>query len=115
MVIKNAKSNTLYHFIEVMGTNEEIGECNKWCIEQFGITWNTEMIVKETAAATRLAAIIAANLASIGQQNPNFDPIFEYRYRLDKEFHFETSFTTWGVVLDFESEAHYNWFILRFS
>jgi|688.fasta_scaffold173063_6 hypothetical protein len=36
-------------------------------------------------------------------------------YRLDKEYHFETSFTTWGVVLDFESEAHYNWFILRFS
>ena len=31
----------------------------------------------------------------------------------DKEFHFETS--TWGTVLDFESEAHYNWFILRFS
>jgi hypothetical protein len=31
------------------------------------------------------------------------------------EFNGKVLYTTWGVKIEFESEAHYTWFLMRFS
>jgi hypothetical protein len=89
MVIKNAKSNPLYHFIEVIGTSEELAECDKWCTAQFGLLndrlWNKDVIIE-------------FDNIRVGINKPYFapKPINEYRYR-------------------FAKIEHRDWFVLRWT
>jgi hypothetical protein len=91
MVIKNAKSNPLYHFIEVIGTNEELAECDKWCTAQFGLfndrLWNKD-IIPEPEDTIRIAV----------HKTPIFSSkkMHEYRYR-------------------FAKIEHRDWFVLRWT
>jgi hypothetical protein len=86
MVIKNAKSNPLYHFIEVIGTSEELAECDKWCTAQFGLLndrlWNKDIIIAGVAV----------------HETPIFSSkkMHEYRYR-------------------FAKIEHRDWFVLRWT
>ena len=93
MNIKNARSNPLYHFIEVSGTNDELNECSRWCTETFGLAhdhnWGSERI--RNADTTR---DVLRRLSSD-----------EYRYRFAKvEYRYR-----------FAKVEHRDWFLLRWS
>jgi hypothetical protein len=90
MVLKNIKSNPYYHFVEVLGTNSEFIEIDKWCQLMFGDTddrtWWKDVINEEPFVKLHLKL----------KRNPNYDRVSDFRYR-------------------FAKAEHREWFILRWS
>lgn len=93
MVIKNAQSNPVFHFIEVTGTETEILNCTKWCVEQFGLssnshhTWGSKMMP---------VAGFESNFDSLRHILSGNESTYTYRYH-------------------FPHASHRDWFILRWS
>jgi hypothetical protein len=97
MVIKNAKSNPYYYFIEVTGTREEIVECINWCSKTFGPSnhshcWYTTELPPNSHSA--LDAESNAILHRIRAQSLNYNPTSRFM---------------------FTNESQRNWFIMRWS
>lgn len=91
MVLTKAKSNPLYHFINVICTDEEFIECTRWCTKSFGHagdrSWNMELLTDNLDVANKLLLI----------QRKLVNP-FDHNYRFR-----------------FAKIEHRDWFVLKWS